>query len=155
MNLNEEPRGGTMSLTKAGLALGSTATQVAILNPAGTGVVFAIAGIQYYKANAASTAITAAATQPLLTKCIYLVCLDASGTLSTVKGKEILASDLLNGARVIDWPDVPAGKCAIGAFKISLANAATFTAGTTALNATDVTATYYDFLNVPTSGLTS
>lgn len=155
MNLNEEPRGGTFCLSKAGLGIGGTASGVSIASPNGAGVDYCIGGILYSKLDAATVAITAATTQALLTKCLYLVCLDSAGALTTIKGTDVLVSDLTNGSRVLTWPDVPAGKCAIGAVKITLANAATFTAGTTLLNATDVTATYYDLFAVPTAPLAS
>ncbi len=154
-NLNEAHRGGTFCNAKAGLAIGSTASQVALAAPNGAGIDYCIGGIFYHKADSASVAITAAAVQPVLTKCLYLVCLNAAGTLSTVKGNAVLAADLTNGNAVLQWPKPAADTCVIGAFKVSLANAATFTAGTTALNATDVTTTYYDLFAIPSAPLLS
>lgn len=154
-NLNEAHRGGTFCLSKAGLAIGSTKSQVAIAAPNGAGVDFCINGIAYHKADAASVAITAAAVQPALTTCLYLVCLDASGNLSTVKGTEVLNADLTAGNKVLQWPTPAANTCPIGAVKVALANAATFTAGTTLFDATDVTATYYDLFAIPSAPLTS
>lgn len=156
LNLNELIRGGTMCLSKAGLAIGGTGkNDLDIAAPNGAGVDFAINGVLYHKADATDIAITAAAEQAVLTKCIYLVCLNSSGTLSTVKGTERLITDLTAGAKVLDFPTPVADTCVIGYFTISLANAAVFTAGTTNLNASDVTAAYVDLLSLPVAPLTS
>ena len=53
------------------------------------------------------------------------------------------------GRASLQWPECPADECPIGGFRIDLANAATFTSGTTDLGATDVTDTFYDFGLVP------
>lgn len=153
MNLNEEGKGGTFQTGKATLAL-PAATYT---GPATTvATVFCIDGFNYARAAATTNLpMTAAATQPVLTKCLYLICSDSAGTITSVKGVNVLIADLVAGTKVLPWPELPAGKCALGAIKIALANAATFTAGTTALNATDVTATYYDLFNVPSAPLTS
>jgi hypothetical protein len=157
INLNEIPRGGTICLSKAGLGIGSTDKKtLSITAPNGAGVDFAINGVLYHKADAADAlAITAATEQPVLTKCIYMVLLNSSGTLSTVKGTEQLITDLTAGTKVLDFPAPTKDTCCIGYFTISLASAATFTAATTALNAADVTAAYVDLVAVPVSPLTS
>ena len=88
-------------------------------------------------------------------KTMYLlICLNAAGTVAVVQGsysgQSLAYPDLqrtLTGAG--DVPQEPAGYVAIGLIKIATANAATFTPGTTALDATDVTATYYDLQRVP------
>lgn len=141
---HQDQRGFTGALSSAGLAIGSTASQVAIAAPNGAGVDFAIGGLAYHKADAASVAITAATAQAADTTCLYLVCLDSGGTLSTVKGTAVLNTDLTAGTKVVHWPTQPAGLCAIGAFKMKTV-AVTFTAGTTNLNAAGCTATYYNF----------
>ena len=157
INLNEIPRGGTICLSKAGLAIGGTdKATLAIAAPNGAGVDFAINGVLYHKADAADAlALTAAVVQPVLTKCIYLVCLSIAGALTTVKGTAVLTADLTAGTKVLDFPAPTVDTCCIGYIKVALANAATFTAATTNLNATDVTATYVDLLTVPVSPLTS
>jgi hypothetical protein len=155
INLNDNNRGGTFCLGNAGLAIGSTKSQVAIAAPNGAGVDYCIKGISYHKADAATIAITAAAAQPVLTTCLYLVCLNASGTLSTVKGRAVLNAALANGTDVLEWPTPVAGTCPIGALKVKCANAATFTANTTLHDATDVTVTYINLTTVPTEPLTA
>jgi len=156
MNLNDNPRGGTMCLSKAGIGIGGTdAKTLSIAAPNGAGVDYAINGIVYHKADAADAlAMTAAPVQADLTTCIYLVCLDSDGALSTVKGTAVLTADLTGGDAVLEWPEVPANKCAIGAVKIANSGG-TFTAGTTALSAGTVTDTYYDFMCVPVAPLTA
>ena len=155
LNLNDNNRGGTFCLSNAGLAIGSTASQIAIAAPNGAGVDYCIKGISYHKADAASSAITAAAVQPVLTTCLYLVCLNSSGTVSTVKGTAVLNAALAAGAAVLEWPTPAAGTCPIGALKVKCENAATFTANTTLHDATGVTVTYYNLFTVPTAPLTA
>jgi hypothetical protein len=154
MNLNESMRGGTFCLSKAGLAIGTSATCLDIAAPNGAGVDYCIKGEMYHLADGVSKAITAAAAQAVLTKCIYLVCLNSAGTLSTVKGEEKLITDIAAGA-VLEFPVPDDDVCPIGYFTVSLANAATFTAGTTALSATDVTDAYFNLFAIPTGPLTS
>ena len=152
-NMNTNPRGGTFCLSKAGLAIGGTKSGVAIAAPNGAGVDFVIGGELLHKADAATVAITAAVVQAVLTICLYLVTLDEDGTLVTVKGEEVLLADHIAGTAVLKWPELPAGACAIGALKVSLASTATFTAGTTLLDASNVTTTYIDLFARPTGPL--
>lgn len=151
-NLNETSRGGTFCLSKAGLGKGTTGKQIAIASPNGAGVDYAIGGILYHKADAASAAIPAAGEQAADTTCLYLVCLDSAGALGTAKGKDVKNTDIANNAGAIHYPAVPAGGCAIGAIKIKTV-AVTFTAGTTAFDAAGVTATFSDLFAVPAAPL--
>ena len=154
-NLNEAHRGGGFCLSKAGLARNvTTATAIDIAAPNGAGVDYCIGGALYHKADAAAIALSTHAAQPADTTCLYLVCLDSNGNLSSVKGGDVKNVDLANKAAVIHFPGVPAGKCAIGVIKVKTV-AVTFTAGTTALNASGVTATFTDQFAVPTAPLAS
>lgn len=154
-NLNEAHRGGTFCLSKAGLAQNATTEEtVDIAAPNGAGVDYCIGGSLYHKADDTAIELDAQPTQEADTTCLYLVCLDTAGAVSTVKGKDVKNTDIANGAGVIYFPDVPAGKCAIGSIKINTV-AVTFTAGTTALNASGVTATFTDLFAVPTAPLAS
>ena len=157
INLNELPRGGTLCLSKAGLAIGGSDTAtLAIAAPNGAGVDFAINGILYHKADAADAlAFTAGTAQGLLTKCLYLVCLDADGTLSTVQGTAVLTADLAAGTKVLEWPTPTKDTCCIGAVKVQTLLAVNFTAGTTDLDATSIADVYYDLVAVPAAPLTS
>jgi hypothetical protein len=157
-NLNQEGKGGTFCLSKAGLAVGDgakTGTN-SFAAPNGAGIDFCIDGILYHKADAATVApFTAATAQGLLTKCLYLVCVDSAGAITTVKGTAVLTADLVAGTKVLQWPTPTAGTCPVGAVKIAVTTTNNFTAGTTALDATGVTATYYDLFSIPVAPLTA
>ena len=155
-NLSELARGGTMCLSKAGLTSSTPDTAVDIVGAgAETGVHFAINGILYYKADAADIAITAAAVQPALYTCIYLVTLTTAGVLATVKGTQVLTADIASGKSVLTWPMPAEDTCPIGAFKMVTATGYTFTAGTNQLDDTGCTATYCDLMCVPDQPVTS
>jgi len=156
LNLDEFSRGGTICFSKAGLKIGnSDAKDVDIAAPNGAGVDFAINGVVYHKADAADIAITAATAQGLLRTCIYLVCLSTAGALTTVKGTAQLTADLVAGNEVLDFPQPTADTCCIGYLHVVTASSANFTAGTTDLDASNVTTTYVDVTNVPVAPLTS
>lgn len=72
----------------------------------------------------------------------YLMCLDVSGTFSTVEGAIVAATE---GCVL---PEVPADKCAIGAIKVVTGAAGVFVPDTTALDDGDITVTYEDFAMV-------
>lgn len=156
MNLNDDPRGGTMCLEKAGLATATTTTKIKINAPNGAGIDFAIDGILYHKADTDNITVTACAAQAAVTKCLYLVMLDSSGTASVVKGTEVLTADLTAGSSALNYPLPDAStKCPIGAYKIETAAATTFTNGTTAFDAAGITVTYEDLLCIPSKAKTS
>ena len=150
MNMNDNPHGGTFCLGKAGLAIGSTATGISTA----AAIDYAIDGILYQKAITATAAITAADEQAADTECLYLVQLDSSGIISTIKGTEVSSADMASDVAALKWPEPEDGKCPIGAFKMTT-DGVTFTAGTTALDATGCTATYYDLFAVPANPLIS
>lgn len=151
----ELPYGATACLSKAGLAEGTNANTFKIAAPNGAGIDFVIAGLAYHKADTDNINMTAAAAQADLTTCLYLVCIDADGTVSTVKGTEELTADLSAGTAVLHWPTPTANTCPIGAIKVKNI-AGTFTAGSTDLGAGTVTDVYYDFaLGMPTAPLAS
>lgn len=149
------PRGFTGCLAKAGLGIAGTTDRLKVTAPNGAGVDFAINGLAYHLADVDNIDISAAA-QAALTTCLYLICVSAAGAVTAVKGTEELNADLDAGKRVLQWPQPTAGTCPIGAIKVKCTNAATFTLGTTGLDAADVTDTYYDFIGgMPTAPLTS
>ena len=156
INLNEIPRGGTMCFSKAGLVISSTPANYGIAAPNGAGVDYCINGILYEKADTADIAMTAATAQGLLSTCLYLVCLDSSGTATTVKGTPKLNADLTAGNAVLDWPTPVVDTCPIGAIKVQTLTSGNFTAGTTALTpAATLAVTYYDLACIPAAPLTS
>ena len=156
LNLNEIVRGGTFCLSKAGLKIGNgDAKDVDIAAPNGAGVDFCINGVLYHLADGQDKPLTVHATQAALTTCIYLVCLDSAGTLSSVKGEEVLTADLTAGTKVLQFPTPVADTCPIGYVKVATAAATTFTTGTTELSAAGITDTYVDLFAIPAAPLTS
>jgi hypothetical protein len=154
-NLSNDGRSGTFCLSKAGLTVGGTSTGVAIVAPNGAGVDYCIDGVLYHKADAATVAITAATAQAVSTTCIYLVCLDASGNLTTVKGTDVTTTDISGGDEVITFPEPTASSCPIGYIRVATNASTTFTAGTTALDAAGITDTYVDLFSLPSRPISS
>ena len=152
----EIPRGGTLCLAKAGLKIGnSDAKDVDIAAPNGAGVDFAIDGVMYHKADAADIPVvvtdedgTAVTTQAADTTCLYLVQLDVSGNVTTIKGPEVTSANLAAGNASLKWPEPSASKCPIGAIKI-VTVAVTFLCGTDDFSKSGVTGTYYDLMTLP------
>jgi len=152
----EIPRGGTLCLAKAGLKIGgSDAKDVDIAAPNGAGVDFAIDGVFYHKADAADIPVvvtdedgTAVSTQAADTTCLYLVLLDVSGNLTTIKGKEVTTANLAAGNASLKWPEPTANTCVIGAVKI-VTVAVTFLCGTDDFSKSGVADTYYDLMTLP------
>ncbi len=153
INLNDIQRGGCFNLVRAGLAIGDGAkTGPAIVNT----ITYLIDGVQYTKTGAATVLpLTAAALQPVLTTCLYLIVINAAGTVTSIAGKPVLSSDLTAGTAVLKWPDLPSDVAPVGAVRITLASTATFLPGTTALDATNVTATYLNLFSLPAKPLTA
>jgi len=154
INLNELARGGTICLSKAGLAIGGTASKAKIAAPNGAGVDYAIKGLLYHKKDTDDAILFTGLAQADLTTCLYLVCLDKDGTVSVVQGTAVLSADLCAGNAVLHWPEPAALNCPIGAIKLAMSGGA-FTGGATDLSHASVTATYYDFCLVPEAPLTS
>jgi len=153
INLSEAHRGATMCFSKAGLAEGTNAHTIKTAAPNGAGVDFAINGLLYHLADADNIDPTACDEQAADTTCLYLVTVNAAGTVDTIKGTEILTATLTAGDGVVHWPEPAANTCAIGAIKV--VTTAAFTMATTDLGAGAVTDTYYDFLTIPVEPLTS
>jgi len=150
LNLSELVRGGTLCLSKAGLVVGTTTSKAQIVAPNGAGVDFAIKGILYHVADGDNLVVLTGDVQTALYTNLYLVCINASNTITVVQGTEVLTADLASGKKVLAWPEATANTCPIGAIKI-VATAA-FTPGTTALG-TGNTVTYYDLFAVPDAPL--
>jgi hypothetical protein len=157
MNLNDNPRGGTMCLTKAGLAIGDGAkTGPCIASPVGAGVDFAIDGYVYHKADSTTVLpLTAATVQPVSTTCLYLICVAANLAVTSVQGTPVSTSALSAGDVALKFPEPTANTCPIGAVKIVTDSTHTFTPGTTALDAAGITETYYDLCLCPTTPITA
>lgn len=158
MNLNDNPKGGTFCLSKAGLAEGnSDATDIDIAAPNGAGVDFVINGVLYHKADAQDIVVnaqdedgTTVSQQADDTKCIYLVQLNSSGTVSTVKGTEVDVDsdgDPLAG-QPLRCPQPSADNCPIGYIKV-LTDGTAWTIGTDDLDNGSITVTYVDLFAIP------
>lgn len=148
--------GFTGCLSKAGVGIGSTADEISIAAPNGAGVDFCIDGIAYHLADDASVAGVPGAlgTQAADTKCLYLVQVDADGTVTMKKGTEVLTTDVTNGV-ALHWPDPDDGNCPIGGVEVETV-AVTFTVGTTNFSAAGITDTYFDFaMGMPLAPRTS
>lgn len=140
---NEDLRNfvGNQSFGNAGLAEGTNAGTIKTVND----VHYRIGNQAYVKAATDNIAVTANSAQAALTTCLYLISVNAAGTITTTKGTD--DSDVI--------PECPSGSVPLGVLKIALANAATFTAGTTDLGATDVTDTWAHINFMPADRLGS
>lgn len=165
---------GNQSLAKAVLAINAGGAATVKTTNA---LAYTIGGLLYTKAALAAQAITvthdargnAAAggyVQPANTTVYYTIGLNAAGTVSVTQSS--FAGQILNtdptvgggptsnmgttfvGSGHIANP--PAGYTAVGLIKV-VTGAATFTAGTTALDAANVTATFYDISVIPSNTL--
>ena len=153
LTVNDQIRGLTLHTGNSALALGDGASTGPATVVATT---FSINGITKSRAGAATNLpFTAATAQGLLTKCLYLVCTSLTGTITTVKGTAVLTADLVAGTKVLQWPTALADTCVLGAVKIETTTTYDFTPGTTALDATGITETYYDLCSVPAAPSTS
>lgn len=155
-----------MCLSAAVLAI--NAASAATVKTTGA-IVYTIDGIARTKAALAAQSIAVthdfqgkpvatgfpAYAQPAGTRVIYVLSANAAGTVAVSQGthlgqtlpKKADLSVILTGTGGV--PDEPAGYTAFGAIVVNLSAAATFTPGTTALDAANVVATYYDISILP------
>lgn len=150
MALNlEQANSGTFCLTKVGLAIGSTTSQLSTAASAATVV---NGRFQAAKGATATFAITAATgftltTVPIGSKAAFGVFTD--GTNFFVTQGPIAAVN--SNSDKVGPPPVPAGLAPVGVFTAYAATAA-YVPGTTALTAAGVTATYFDLFSAPSAG---
>lgn len=151
--------GGSFTIGKPtvviGTAQGATGT-VKITNA----MDYCVDGAMYQKAatdNIPVNPITAQANlvSGLLTTCLYLLQINAAGTVSSVKGAEVLTADLASGAKVLQYPRPTDGNAPFAYFRVAVTTTYTYQFGVTALNATGVTTTYQDLFSVPSAPLTA
>lgn len=136
---------GNQCLANATLAKGTTTTI-----STGAAIDFEINGLLYTKAAAANFAPTACASQAAGTSCMYLITVVAAGTVTVTKGTE----QVIGSSNALNWPAIPANSAVIGAFKlVNVTNP--FICGTTALDATGCTATFYNYRALPSFVLTA
>lgn len=131
---------------------------------------YSVDGVMYTKAALSAQAITvthnllglpvsgasasgpAAYVQPASTTVVYVVALDAAGNVAIVQGgyagmQVVLPQGVVQTAK-FEAPVVPVGYAPIGYLKVAL-GATTFTAGTTLLDAANVTVTYVNVSVLP------
>lgn len=133
------------SLGSAGLAEGTAANTFQIATP----FAYVIDGRAYHKAatnDIAFAAHSSSALAALAAKktAVFFFFINSSGTVTVVQGTTYPATTEQDYvSRAIEWPDLASNAC-FGALKIQTNNAATFTAGSTDLSATDVVDTFYN-----------
>lgn len=105
-----------------------------------------------FAVSGASASGPGAYVQPANTTVIYVIAVNAAGTVAVVQGGYSGQSVTAPGGVVMvskgEVPAVPAGYAPIGAMKVAL-GATTFTPGTTLLDAANVTVTYTDLSLLP------
>lgn len=157
---------GTRCATKITLAI--NAASAATVKSTGA-IIYTIGGVFYTAAALANKAITvthradgsavtakdAAYVQPAGTTAVYVLALNAAGTLAVVQGSYAGQSITFSAdkSKVITGtgaaPSLPAGYCPIGAIKVKTAAGTTFTPATTALDAAGLTVTFTDLSQLP------
>jgi hypothetical protein len=150
----EQLRGLTACFSKAVCGIGGTPALARFTAPNGAGVDFSINGIMYHKADADDVWTLSGDDVPINSECIFLLCLNASGTMSIVQGESILTADLTNGSKLLKWPQHDVDVCPIGAVRVTTTSTV-FVPGTTSLAEGATVDTYYDFSVMPAADLTS
>jgi len=126
------------SFTTGGLAIGSTPTSFLTANT----LQYTVSGLAYSKTAADSPVLTAA-VQAAGTYCLYLLSVNAAGTMAVTKGNEVATDTAI-------LPALPADSAPFGYIKVATASATPFTFGTTSLAASGITDTYYNLSVMPT-----
>ena len=86
---------------------------------------------------------------------LYNIYLDAAGAVSIEPGKIVNSAELAAGVAPLEFAGAQRNKACIGAMRIALTAGTTFVPGTTALNASGVTATFLNLSSVPGEPLTA
>lgn len=140
----EQIRAFTGALSKAGIAIGGTASKVKTAAPNGAGVDFCINGIAYHLADTDDFWTLSGTTIPVSSSCLVLLCVNSAGTMSIVQGTAVLTADITSGAKTLKVPQHAATVCPIGLLRIDTNASVPFVMGTTELSAAGITDTYYD-----------
>ena len=133
--------GQNMPLNAAGLAIKTSSS--AIVKTTNT-INYVIDGKLYSKAAADLTALTGYNVSDTYTA-VLAVMLDSAGTASYVKSPELANASTFTTDMFITPNN---GKSLIGWIIIKNASGAAFTGGTTALDASNVTVTYFDVYDI-------
>ena len=123
--------------TLAGVTVGSTVARI----QSTTIITYSVGGILYEKKIFDSPALTAA-VQAVSTYCIYLLSLNDVGTVEVTKGRAVSTD-------TAQYPKAPATGATFGAIKVQTNASTTFTLGTTSLNDSGLTVTFYNLGTIP------
>jgi|GEM_PF-4383042 len=138
----EQSNSGYLSLTAAGLAEGTNTATFKTTNT----LAFTSNGV--FKSKGATDNLTFNTGTALAASqaCLFAVWISSGGTVTTTQGPIVAAGDPC---------PVPsqstAGTTLVGLIKVTTSSSGTFTAGTTDLSASGVTAAYYDCMDMPGS----
>jgi len=138
----EQANSGYLSLTAAGLAEGTNANTFKTVNT----LTYTSNGIFKSKAATDNLAFTAGTALGNSQACLFAVWITSGGTVSTTQGPIVAAGDPCPVPG-----QVTAGTTLVGLIKVTTSSAATFTAGSTDLSATGITAAYSDCMDMPGS----
>lgn len=87
---------------------------------------------------------------------LYLLTLNAAGTVGVVPGPIVDSAELAAGRVALQFPDTSLSQlCVFGAVRVAVTAGTTFIPGTTALGAAGVTTSYLNLADVPSTPLTS
>jgi hypothetical protein len=138
----EQANSGYLSLTAAGLAEGTNANTFKTTNT----LAFTSNGIFKSKAATDNLAFTAGTALGNSQACLFAVWITSGGTVSTTQGPIVAAGDPCPVPG-----QVTAGTTLVGLIKVTTSSDATFTAGSTDLSASGITAAYSDCMDMPGS----
>lgn len=83
--------------------------------------------------------------------CVYLLVVGTAGTIRVVEGTQVSNAAITAGTKTAECPSCPPEYAPFGAVKVANASGSSFTFGTTGLDASGVTDTYYNLAVVPAS----
>jgi len=86
---------------------------------------------------------------------LYGIYLDGAGTFSIEPGAIVNTAELAAGVAPLQFPGTQRAKACVGAMRIAVTAGTAFVPGTTALNATGVTATFLNLSSIPGEPLTA
>jgi hypothetical protein len=86
---------------------------------------------------------------------LYNIYLDAAGNFSIEPGKIVNTAELAAGVAPLEFAGAQRAKACVGALRVAVTAGTTFVPGTTALNASGVTATFINLSSVPGEPLTA
>ena len=138
----EQSNSGYLSLTAAGVAEGTNANTFKTTNT----LTYTNNGVFKSKAATDNLAFTAATALGNSQACLFAVWITSGGTISTTQGPIVAAGDPCPVPG-----QVTAGTTLVGLIKVTTSSAATFTAGSTDLSASGITAAYSDCMDMPGS----